>query len=351
MDSSLKLSVQWGLQTLKDFFELGINMPNGPSPLINFSTGKGKGKGQPLTIADICNQLELMVASMHFRMTGEEIQVQMLSIRSAKSPQSQISFGAMARDYFKSGERIQVEAQAATQQMAQSLQQYRSEEMLAQFRSSLRFALNDRILCNLGERWFPGAVVGTGICTDEDLFPYLVKTDSVPGAPSTTISVPSDEDAVCVQEVCFQLSELRFVKCAAPPVVNQKKSLRFAVGDRVVCRVRNGEDGLERWDPGTVTFLWPELPGERAWDMGNGMSGEYAAVVPYKVDLQRGNWIYCHKDHHTLIRREGMAPQTRARGVSKRMEIRTNEDGTRERIDHETERRKLLVDQSDDSDS
>jgi len=232
------------------------------------------------------------------------------------------------------------------------MQQYRTEQEVEKLRESLRYDLNDRVLCNCGERWLAGVVVGTAARgQDDEVFPYLVKTDPIPGAPSSTISVPYDDDEVCVQEVCFDpTSELDFVKYAAPPVVNKSKRLRFEVGTKVVCRVRNSKtDGLECWVPGTVSSLWPQLTGDNAWEMEGGISGRYADVVPYKVDLHSGSWILCHKDHHTLIRRQGMEPQTRVRGISKRMEVRQTQDG-QERVDHETERRKIVVEQSDDSD-
>merc|ERR1719335_1332433 len=137
---------------------------------------------------------------------------------------------------------------------------------------------------------------------------------------------------------------MHLVKAAAALVPESSKpKLRLAVGDKVVCRVRNDpKDGLEQWVPGAISFIWPKLSGDEAWNMG-GVSGKFPSCVPYKVDLTAGGWIYCHRDDHTLIRRQGMEPQARVRGISKRMELRKNEDGSQEKIDHVTERRKRLM--------
>lgn len=364
MAFQMPLRMQWGEETVQDFAQLGIQVSAAPSPPLNFGTsakgdkGEGKGygkggKGHALTIDDIAAQIEMITAGLHFKSTGQQIQVQISSIRPAQRLGSEdLDFDALASDCLEPGECIEIEAQAVTEDMFRSMQKRNpTEQEIEEFRKTLRFGLNDRVLCNCGERWFAGLVVGTAV-PDDELLPYLVKTDPVPNAPTRTISVPCDIDDVCVQEVCFDPdSQLEFVKYAAPPVVNQSKRLRFAVGDKVVCRVRNSkEDDLECWVPGTVSSLWPQLPGERAWDMGGGISGLYADVVPYKVDLHTKTGIYCHKDHHTLIRRQGMEPQTRVRGISKRMEDRKSEDGKKILIDHETERRKVIAEESDDSD-
>merc|ERR1719335_80623 len=73
------------------------------------------------------------------------------------------------------------------------------------------------------------------------------------------------------------------------------------------------------------------------------VSGKFPGFVPYKIDLTSGGWVYCHRDNHTLIRRQGMEPLTRVRGISKRLEVRKGQDGSKEKIDHMTERRKRLM--------
>ena len=161
-------------------------------------------------------------------------------------------------------------------------------------------------------------------------------------------------------EVCFDLlSELFLVKCAAlGRITSSRPKLRFAEGERVVVRIRNSNDGLECWCSGRVAALWPQLPGERQWDIDD-ITGEFPKEVPYRVDLVAGppNWIFVHWDSHTLIRREGFQPQTKVKRISKRLEIRRRDDGTMEQVDHLTERRKPVsqinadVDMSDsDSD-
>jgi len=204
--------------------------------------------------------------------------------------------------------------------------------------------------------WLAGHVVGTAVPDDygdDGMLPYLVKTDAIPGLPGKTISVPSDRDEICMQEVCFDPnSQLHMVKAAAPLLTgSQKPKLRFAAGDVVTCRLRNHpKDGLENWVVGTVASVWPQLPGQLKWEIDS-ISGEFPSIVAYKVRLSTGGWVYCHRDHHTLIRREGMQPQTRVKGISKRMEKRITEDGRREQVDHQTERRKIMPDSdSDDSD-
>ena len=67
-------------------------------------------------------------------------------------------------------------------------------------------------------------------------------------------------------------------------------------------------------ESGEVSYTWPKLPGDQSWTL-EGVSGKYPDAVPYKVALAAGRWIYCHRDDHTLIRRQGMQPVTRVRGI------------------------------------
>eukprot|EP00746_Dinoflagellata_sp_MGD_P006264 gnl/MRDRNA2_/MRDRNA2_112196_c0_seq1.p1 gnl/MRDRNA2_/MRDRNA2_112196_c0~~gnl/MRDRNA2_/MRDRNA2_112196_c0_seq1.p1 ORF type:complete len:313 (-),score=54.35 gnl/MRDRNA2_/MRDRNA2_112196_c0_seq1:226-1026(-) len=224
-----------------------------------------------------------------------------------------------------------------------------TEKDLEGIRQMLRFELNDRVLCNAGPRWLSGHIVGTavkGSGVTGDFFPYLVKTDPLPGLPTRTISVSTDDDKTCTQEICFDpSSQLHLVKAATAVVSESSKpTLRFAVGEKVVCRIGNDpKDGLEQWVPGTVSFIWPKLSGDETWELGTHIRGKFAEIVPYKIDLTSGGWVYCHRDDYTLIRREGMEPLTRVRGISKRMEVRKGKDGIEEKIDHVTERRKRLM--------
>merc|ERR1712039_785732 len=117
----------------------------------------------------------------------------------------------------------------------------------------------------------------------------------------------------------------------------------------VVCRIRSfTPDRLENWASGKVTETWPKLPGVKEWDLGEGLTGVFPDVVPYKVEMSSG-WIYVHRDDHTLIRREGLQPHTRVKGISKRLEVRTNKDGSKEKFDHVTERGKRILEEVSDS--
>eukprot|EP00928_Gymnodinium_smaydae_P045736 TRINITY_DN3044_c0_g1_i1.p1 TRINITY_DN3044_c0_g1~~TRINITY_DN3044_c0_g1_i1.p1 ORF type:complete len:364 (-),score=38.79 TRINITY_DN3044_c0_g1_i1:230-1288(-) len=211
----------------------------------------------------------------------------------------------------------------------------------------LRFSLNDRVVCNLGIRWVAGHIVGTDP-DESDEWCYLVKTDPHPGLEQRTISVPEDSEYVCVQEVCFGPGSMIFTKGAAPEVA-EKPSSRFKAGDRVSCRIRSKSDKLENWRPGTVETVNYELPEPHEWGEADeedendvGISGTFPAVVAYRVKLDNGHFVHCHADNYTLIRREGLAPQTRVKGVSKRMEDRQDASGKRYRFDHMTEKKKDL---------
>eukprot|EP00747_Dinoflagellata_sp_TGD_P204121 gnl/TRDRNA2_/TRDRNA2_77780_c0_seq1.p1 gnl/TRDRNA2_/TRDRNA2_77780_c0~~gnl/TRDRNA2_/TRDRNA2_77780_c0_seq1.p1 ORF type:complete len:446 (+),score=76.50 gnl/TRDRNA2_/TRDRNA2_77780_c0_seq1:51-1388(+) len=230
--------------------------------------------------------------------------------------------------------------------------QYRNAQQ-----QQLRFDLNDRVVCNIGMRWIGGGIVGRDPEKKEG-WCYLVKTDPHSGLESRTISVPSDSEKVCVQEVCFGLDQMHHTKGAAPelPDHTANKSFRFELGQRVTCLVRHQADLLENWQAGVVDAVNPMLPGPGEWGEGD-IDGELAtsivfrgffpASVPYRVQLDRGDFVFCHADNHTLIRREGLEPQTRVKGISNRMEDRKDASGLMVRFDHVTERQKCL----DNSDS
>jgi len=229
-----------------------------------------------------------------------------------------------------------------------------TEADIEKVRGLLRYGLNDRVICNCG-RWLPGHIVGTAVVSDGTILPYLVKTDMFPGLPSNTISVPMDnDDDVCIQEVCFDPREqLWLIQAAAALVHDAKKpKLRFAAGDKICCRVQNiPNDKLEQWVSGEVRAIWPKPFGDldQSWDMGE-VSGEFPDTVPYHVIDTSGRHIYCHRDDYTLIRREGFQPFTRVRGVSKRIENVKAKDGSKEKLDHVTERRVSCVNELSDSD-
>lgn len=275
------------------------------------------------------------------------------SIRKHGAPE-ELPWEDDASRHLSDGDTIVADLTALTDSVARRTQARPrlTESDLDEIRKALRFDLNDRVLCFCGPRWLSGHVVGSAVPDGDRLLPYLVKTDHLPGLPSKTISVPSDRDGVCTQEVCFDpVSELHLVKAAATLLTGlQRPRLRFAAQDRVACRLKNDpKDGLERWAVGTVSCIWPQLPGELKWETG-GVVGEFPSAVAYRVDLSAGGWVYCHRDHHTLIRRDGMQPQTRVKGISKRMEVRRAKDGSKEQVDHQTERSKRMLDSDSDGD-
>jgi hypothetical protein len=229
------------------------------------------------------------------------------------------------------------------QQQAKDNAQYKDNSFQLQIKKEPRFDLNDRVVCNLGMRWIGGRIVGTHPEETDD-WCYLVKTDPHPGIESRTITVPEDIDEVCIQEVCFSPTEMHLIKGAAKEI-SEGVALRFEVGERVSCRVRCKSDALENWQSGEVVSLNVELPLPLEWgddEFDDEMKGVYPTSIPYLVKLDSGGSVLCHADNYTLIRREGFEPQTRVKGVSKRMEDRREAPGALVRFDHVTERRKVL---------
>lgn len=332
--SSCTLRVQWSEQTLRAFKDLDVEIPWDDHKERIFSCEWGS----VLTIEDVAAELEAMIESLFYEQVedGDKLQVQVHTLRPAKASEDddELPFGDYVSQHLAPGDKIIAEAQAISYNQG-----------LRKLRNLMRFALNDRVVCYCGARWLSGQIVGTVVPDDGSLIPYLVKTDPIPGLPAKTISVPQDLDSLCTQEVCFDPdSELHLIKAAALVIpVSCRPRLRFKNEEQVVCRIRsNRDDSLEHWVPGRVCSTWPNLPGDKGWEI-DGISGEYPDAVPYKVDLEDGTWIYCHRDHHTLIRRKGMEPKTLVRGISKRMEVRTALDGSKEKVDHATERCKRLA--------
>lgn len=352
MATSLRLRVKLSEQTLRWFSGSGINIQWDEEEEINIQCPCPKS---PLTVEEISDFIQVRVESLYFRSTGgqDECQAQVRGIRRASSPEGEeLPWDDHASQHLKNGDALLVDCMAISVSSVRSRKPQLTDEQLDRIRSTLRFSLNDRVLCYCGPRWLSGHVVGTAVFDEGDLLPYLVKTDPIPGIPSRTISVPSDTDDICTQEVCFDpFSQMDLVLASAQLVKESARpKLRFVTGDKVVTRIRNSaEDGLENWVTGTVGSIWPRLSGKRTWDFGN-MSGRFPDTVPYKVDLSTGGWLYCQRDHHTLIRREGFQPQTRVKGISVRMEVRRAKDGSREKVDHHTARCKhMRDDDSDDS--
>merc|ERR1712151_798074 len=93
-----------------------------------------------------------------------------------------------------------------------------------------------------------------------------------------------------------------------------------------------------------------ELPGLLNW-LSDDPSATYPSTVAYEVKLDNSDVVICHADNYTLIRREGLAPQQRVKGLSKRMEDRQCPDGTRIRFDHLSEKQRPIEPISSDSGS
>lgn len=157
-----------------------------------------------------------------------------------------------------------------------------------------------------------------------------------------------------MQEVCFDpKTQMHFTRTAAQELQEgkAKPTLRFAVADKVAVRVRSDQTtGLERWVEGVVEELWPKLgKTPEKWEIA-GVTGAFPNTVPYKVKLSTGGFVYCTRDNFTLIRREGLKPKTLAWGISKRMEVAQAADGSWEKIDHQTEKRRKVPPPGADSD-
>lgn len=328
MAFSIKLAIEFTEQTLEEFSRAGFTVPwkevlkEYEFAFVEPST----------TIMDLTDRIDLKVERLYEDFGGPDpTSVQTRAVSHSKV-ENKLPFQDLVAQHLKWGDTIVLDMQV--------------------MQVKLRFGLNDRVLCNLGPRWLSGHIVETNLPDEGGFLPYLVKTDPLPGVPSRSISVPRDEDSCCVQEVCFDpTSQLHLVKAAARRVPEHSKvKLRFALGDKVVCRIRNhADDGLEQWVAGAICEVWPRLPGASSWDLGE-VSGHFPDVLPYKVGLLSGAWVYCHRDDHTLIRPESMQPQKRVRGISQRMEVRRAQDGSRVKIDHGTGRQKRLVDTELDDD-
>jgi hypothetical protein len=348
----IRLRMKLEERAAAQFGYAGVRVPFSEKDLLTVTCPES-----PMTIEDIACWIEARIEGSYERQTqGQDTaQVQVRGITKQGASPDILDWEGEASALLSDGDTILIDSVVVTEAMARQMKppppRYTDED-LEKIREGLRFSLNDRVMCNCGPRWFSGHIVGTAVPDDDGLLPYLVKTDPLPGFPSKTISVPCDEDEICIQEVCFDpQSQIHLVKSAAALLTGaQRPKLRFAAGDCVACRLKSDpKDGLETWAVGEVASIWPELPGPFEWDI-DGVSGMYPNVVAYKIDLREGGWVYCHRDHHTLIRREGWQPQTRVKGASKRMEVVIAEDGTKQHVDHQTERRKVMVSLDSDSD-
>jgi len=345
----MPLRVKWTEQTAAKFGPQGFNIPWTDEVL------PIKAPSLPMTIDDVAKWIEARIEGVYFQMKKgqSEAQAQVMTIRKEGADAGDsLPWDHNVERYLKEGDTVICDVALASDE---ARGQPVSEAQLEIIRKTLRFGQNDRVLCYCGPRWFSGWIVGTAaLDEDNDIMAYLVKTDPVTGLPSRTVSVPSDRDELCVQEVCFDpITQLHLVRTSAQEVKESAKpTLRFAVAEAVVVRVRSDtSNGLERWVAGTVEELWPTLGATPdKFDIA-GVIGEFPNIVPYKVKLAAGGWVYCTRDNFTLIRREHMKPKVLVKGLSKRMEVAQADDGNWEKIDHQTEkRRKVPPPDSDDED-
>lgn len=212
--------------------------------------------------------------------------------------------------------------------------------------SKYRFGIRDRVVCFVGGQY--GWQVGTVQMLDQPhpekkdiFFPYITQLDNL----NRLVSVPHDDPGCCRPEVCFEDSfrgEPCLTDVAPLGAPSPRPTLRFGVGDRVVCLTAGpgGEEWHRTWLPCTVVETWYQAP---VWP---------DQVVPYRVvvDVMRENQrkrkrehgvhLSVHKDTHTLIR--SLALQKPGRFVdADRFTRRTRTDGGREVIDQQT--RKVRV--------
>ena len=130
----------------------------------------------------------------------------------------------------------------------------------------LRFAVGDRVECNVGDRWEPGRVVRlyyrSGADEGAQVAPYQAELDS-----GAVVYAPHDDDAV--------------IRSRERPVKDPQ--LRFAVGDRVEANMG------DRWALGTVIALK--------------YFSEGGHISPYHVRLDGRDEVFAPRDDDGVIRR------------------------------------------------
>jgi hypothetical protein len=340
MSKPFKIRIQWHHDTLTLFKYLKAELPWNDFFSVSADT----------KVAELGDKISAMWEGLYYEHFQDQAHMKTESIFSVGNKEKALPSCDIVGQHIPSGGTVVAKSFFLTPAMIEEMNN--PEERKETIRAALRFGLNDRVICNCGTRWLSGHIVGTAVVDEGQLLPYLVKTDPLPGFESDTMSAPWDIDDVVTQEVCFDPTvDFHLIQASTPIVLHSKRSaLRFAVGDSVACRLRNAADGLENWQYGHVSAIWAPLHGPSKWEFA-GVSGQYADAVPYKVFLDSGKWVLCQADNHTLIRRRGMEPQTRVKGISKRLEIRKLVGGGKEQIDHVTGRTRLLTDDSDESDA
>lgn len=127
-------------------------------------------------------------------------------------------------------------------------------------------------------------------CGDPDCSPvHTVLQLTWQAGLSVPLKLPLEAKDVTAQEVAACLPNERTIADWAAGRGGKDQSLRFAIGDRVECRI--GQDIVTGWASGTVLSLWHR---EKSWPAGT--------VAPYQVQLDNGSFIFAPRDLVQIIR-------------------------------------------------
>ena len=258
--------------------------------------------------------------------------------------------GAVADSMMGSGRKVMDERDFALirQRVGRMVRKYQAAPQVVR-----RFALLDRVVCNVGgtRGWAAGSVQSLdeddpSDVTGQTVLPYVVKMDP---PNSRLISVPKDNNGVIRAEVCFgqRRGALWFTRMSLPKVIRKgsQRTRRFGVGDRVACAVEDATGDFSDWAAGTVAALDFPVEAEDGVEGGN---------APYQVTLDNGASVLVHQDEHWLLRDLALqpaGPRIAADGTRcvKRMEKRAAGDAI-EMVDHVTRKVRKMVPDSDDED-
>jgi len=163
-DSSLSLYIKWSEKTACSFGPRGYAIPwSDQEPL------EVKCAQPPLTIEDISCWIEARVEVLYAKATAgrDKGQCQVVSMHLGDQ---KLPWGDLAGERLKDGDRIVVYAQLATSS-AVAAARGPCETELRLMRTRLRFALNDRVVCNIGARWLSGHVVNTAVVSGGEIAP------------------------------------------------------------------------------------------------------------------------------------------------------------------------------------
>ncbi|KAH8063930.1 hypothetical protein JL720_13090 [Aureococcus anophagefferens] len=167
---------------------------------------------------------------------------------------------------------------------------------------SWRFGAGDRVVCNVGDGWQPGAVEYRDEPDPESpyfrLLPYVVRLDG----SDRLIIAPRDGNDAIVAEACFgPRSETAWLSplCGgfdAPGLA----PLRFEVGDAVEALVEHRLGEETEWVAGAVAKVWPRVRGRYA---------PYTISLPGRL-AGRAVSVVVHRDDAKLLRPgPGTAPK------------------------------------------